>query len=352
MSTPETEPTILDAIDLQAAASEILGSPINKILLETIRADYLAGGASRELLDAAQGRPVHDALPLRLLSGLHRLALTGKEEALAAQYPSCGGTPTEVLGRIAIDVIERNREYLSEALTQNVQTNEVGRSRALISGLSWLRRTFSFAEVQLFEMGASAGLNLCASQFRFENTSGATGPSDSRLVFSDGWGTPTAPLSPAAEIVDMHGCDVFPINIREEEGRMRLLSFVWPDQTERFARLRAAIEIAQSAEYKIDTEDAGPWLERRLRSHANGIRVAWHSIAWQYFPQATKDYVRGVLDREGAATTENNPLVWLRMEPAGATADLRAALWMNGERSDHLLARVGYHGADVEWLAN
>lgn len=348
----ENEPTILEAIDLQAAASDVLGSRFNRQLLDAIREDYVAGGVARELLDAAVGRPVHDALPLRLLSGLHRLALTGGEPSLTAQYPSCGGTPTDSLGNDVVSAMTANRAFLTDALTQNVQTNEVGRSRALVAGLSWLRRHYGYEQVQLFEMGASAGLNLCVSKFRFENATGSTGPADSPLKFDNGWGSPVAPLFPAAEVVDTHGCDVAPINIRDEEGRTRLLSFVWPDQHERFARLRAAIEVASGTEYKVDPEDAGPWLERRLRSHATGVRVAWHSIAWQYFPQGTKDHVREVLEREGAAATTETPLIWLRMEPAGATADLQATVWHGGTGENFVLARVGYHGADIEWLAD
>ena len=347
----ENEPTILEAIDLQAAASDVLGSRFNRLLLDAIREDYLTGGIAHELLDAAVGRPVHDALPLRLLSGLHRLALTGREPTLVAQYPSCGGTPTDSLANEVVDAMNANRDYLAGALTQNVQTNEVGRSRALVAGLSWLRRRYGFEQVQLFELGASAGLNLCVSKFWYKNATGSTGPIDSPLRFDDGWGSPVAPISPAAEVVDIHGCDVAPINIRDEEGRTRLLSFVWPDQHERFARLRAAIEVAAGTEYKIDPEDAGPWLERRLRSHATGVRVVWHSIAWQYFPQTTKDHVRDVLEREGAATTAETPLIWLRMEPAGATADLQATVWHGGKSENLVLARVGYHGADIEWLA-
>ena len=343
---------MIDAIELQAAASEHLGAPTYRLVLEAIREDYLAGGTSKTLLDSVEGRPIHDALPLRLLSGLHRLALTGVAPELAAQYRTCGGVPQPNVGSIAVKAIADNVELLRLAMLENVQTNETGRARALIAGLSWIGRRHDVSEVQLFELGASAGLNLCAGAFRFENPLGATGPEGATISFNDGWLEPFAPLSHTPEIIDLHGCDVSPIDVNHDQDRIRLLSFVWPDQTERFQRLQHAIEIARTTEFKVDEEDAGTWIDRRLKSHPAGARVAWHSIAWQYFPTSTKDAVRAALRNHGTAADSANPLFWLRMEPAGATADLRVTVWAGEEPVEHLLAKVGYHGADLQWLAD
>jgi hypothetical protein len=352
VSDEVNEPTMLDAIALQAAAAELLGAPTYKLVLEAIAADYRAGGPSYDLLHSVEGRPVHDAIPLRLLSGLHRLALAGQAPELAAQYATCGGIPAAEVGVIAVNTIATKQILLSPAMHENVQTNETGRSRALIAGLSWLGRNYDVQEVQLFEMGASAGLNLCAGAFRFENPLSATGPQDSSITFADGWLEPFAPLSKTPRIVDLHGCDVFPIDINNDADKLKLLSFVWPDQIERFARLNKAIEIARAMDFKVDKEDAATWIARRLNSHSSGVRVAWHSIAWQYFPSATKDGVRAALSDHGSNATPENPLVWLRMEPAGATADLRATIWRGDAPTEHTLALVGYHGMDLKWLVD
>jgi len=105
-------------------------------------------------------------------------------------------------------------------------------------------------------------------------------------------------------------------------------------------------------DFKVDKEDAATWIARRLNSHSSGVRVAWHSIAWQYFPSATKDGVRAALSDHGSNATPENPLVWLRMEPAGATADLRATVWRGDAPTEHALALVGYHGMDLKWLVD
>lgn len=352
MTEEAIEPTMLDAIALQAGAAELLGAPTYKRILEAIADDYRSGGASYDILHSVHGRPVHDALPLRLLSGLHRLALSGHAPELAAQYVTCGGSPSADVGTIALNTIAANQILLLPAMHENVQTNETGRSRALVAGLSWLGRKYGLQEVQLFEMGASAGLNLCAGEFRFENPLSATGPQGSPITFVDGWLEPFAPLGDTPRIVDLHGCDVFPIDINNAADTLKLLSFVWPDQIERFTRLKKAIEIARTLDLKIDQEDAGSWIDRRLHSHSSGVRVAWHSIAWQYFPSATKDAVRAALGDHGSRATSANPLVWLRMEPAGATADLQATIWRGDAPTEHTLALVGYHGMDLKWLVD
>ena len=58
--------------------------------------------------------------------------------------------------------------------------------------------------------------------------------------------------------------------------------------------------------------------------------------------------MRDALQDAGAAATDDAPIAWLRMEPAGERADLRLTWWPGGDET--VLATAGYHGGDVEWL--
>ncbi len=347
-----TEPTIGEAFTLQIAASHRLGSALYAEILQVLAADYANGGDTQQLLDGINARPVHDAIPLRLMSGLHRLALSGSAPDLADQYPTCGGHPTDELGKVVLQTIANDFEFIAGALTNPVQTNETGRSRALVAGLSWLRRMFKIEQVELLELGASAGLNLCCDRYRFVNDTGVIGAVDSPLVFDDGWGVPLAPLTPLPQITTRLGCDVAPIDLNKSNDQIRLLSFVWADQLERFHRLQAAIEVVRTSGIHLQEGDAGEWLERQLATATNTSRVVWHSIVWQYLSLATRAHVRDVLTTYGSSATNDNPLVWLRMEPAGETADLRATVWNTTGDSEYVLAKVGYHGIVIEWLVN
>jgi hypothetical protein len=81
--------------------------------------------------------------------------------------------------------------------------------------------------------------------------------------------------------------------------------------------------------------------------------VVFHSIVWQYVEAPERERIHAALEEAGARSTPGAPLAWLRMEPAagrhadGPRVDLR--LWPGG--TDRLVARAGYHGRPVRWLA-
>src|SRR5690242_6567790 len=82
-----------EAFQVQVAGCAQLGSPLYAELLERARADVRAGGVVARLLDGWTGKPVQDALLLRLLGAAHRLVLDGRAPDLAAHFPSAGGSP-------------------------------------------------------------------------------------------------------------------------------------------------------------------------------------------------------------------------------------------------------------------
>ena len=125
------------------------------------------------------------------------------------------------------------------------QTNEVGRAAALIGGLLHLVADNDDRPLRLVEIGASAGLNLRADRFRVELADGrSVGPAGSPVVLRDPWQGPLPPLRPRLVVVERLGCDVAPLDPATTEGRLRLTSYVWPDQLERLDRLRGALQLA------------------------------------------------------------------------------------------------------------
>ncbi len=152
------------------------------------------------------------------------------------------------------------------------------------------------------------------------------------------------------DVVEQAASDPFPIDTSTSEGALAIQSYVWPDQTERMARLRAALVVAEQHPLVVERADAGDWLESRLAGPLplGATTVVFHSIVWQYLPPATRQAVRACLLTAGEAATASSPLCWLRMEPATAThADLRLTTWPGGV--EIMLAEVGYHGHRVDW---
>src|ERR1700744_5496113 len=135
------------------------GSAMYGQLFELVACDVEAGGVFATILSGHEDDPSRHAVPLRLLGGLHRLVLDGSAPALRRWYPSTGGTWD---AGAAWPKITRTAACHAHTLRPRPvhppQTNEVGRSAALIGGLLRINCEFGLP-VRLFEIGSSSGLN-------------------------------------------------------------------------------------------------------------------------------------------------------------------------------------------------
>jgi hypothetical protein len=228
-----------------------------------------------------------------------------------------------------------------------VQTNEVGRCAALLPGFMAIARATGMP-LRLLEVGASAGLNLHWDRYRYEADGFIWGDVDSpvRIRF-DFEGPEPEPV--AVEVAERRGCDQRPVDPLAEEGRLTLLSFVWPDQMERMERLRAALGAAAEVPIEVERAGAAEWIAERLEERRPGMVTAvFHSIVMQYLDEEERREFDRRLREAGEAAEEDSPLAWLRMEPGGERAEVRLTFWPGGE--ERLLARVGYHGDPVHLL--
>jgi len=347
----EVDQTLL-SLTRQADQCEALGSTMYARLFRELADDYRWGGRTYALLAGRSDKPIHDALPLRLAGAIHRVVLRGDDPRLARHYPSVGGSPGE---DYPADFIAYMREHLDEVelgLNSQVQTNEVGRSVVPLTVSHWLT-WFGIEEYDHLEVGASAGLNLNFDRFYAGVRTLRMGDPDSTLRFNGEWfaDMPAVPKS-AARVVRRRGVDPFPIDVTKPEQELRLLSFVWPDQRERISRIRSGIAIAKEQPPVIDTDSADRWVRAQLARDPERATVVFHSIVWQYLGTAVQNSMREALHEAGSRATAAKPLVWVRMEPAGSVADVRATVWMGGEPNEHLLAEVGYHGQNLRWFGD
>ncbi|MBV8952423.1 MAG: DUF2332 domain-containing protein [Actinobacteria bacterium] len=339
-----------DQLALQAVGCDALGSPFYGELLRRMIDDVLAGGPAWEVLGPYADRPFDDAYRLRLLGGIQRLVLAGEAPDLAEHYPSAGGDGDVDAAWAGVRGLLRDPPAgVLDALTRPPQTNEVGRSVALVPGFLVVARDTGLP-LSLLELGSSAGLNLRVEHYRYEANGAGWGRPRSPVRFVDLWTDGTPPLDTPAVIASRRGCDRHPIDASDPESRLTLLSYVWPGQTDRFELLRAALDVARDDPVRIDRQDAGEWVAGRLRERAPGTAaIVFHSIVWGYFDEHTAQAVRDALFEAGRAATPDAPLAWLRLEPAeaGIPVELRVTLWPGGE--ERLLATAGFHLGPVHW---
>ena len=334
----------------QAVACARLGSPLYERLLEQVARDVEAAGPSWKVLQG-HDLPPGSSPALRLMGAVHRIVLEGRAPGLARHYPTTGGQAgvTDAAWPELRAVLEEHLSELRHRMRDPVQTNEVGRAAALVGGFATVAATTGLP-LCVLEIGASAGLNLGFDHFAYEVDGqllvSPASPVRIRGVYEAG----TPPLDVVMRVVERQGCDVRPLDPTTEEGRLRLLSYVWPDQLERVGLLEGAIEVARRVPAAVKQQSAALWLPDRLARQRRGTaRVVFHSIITQYLAPSERDSVEDLIAGAAARATAATPLARLAMEPAGELADVRLTIWPDG--TERLLARVGYHGRPVLWLA-
>ena len=203
--------------------------------------------------------------------------------------------------------------------------------------------------LRLLELGASAGLNLRLDRFREQGGVGF-GPEDSPVRFVDFIAGGMPPLAHGFEVAERSAGDLNPVDATSEEGRLTLLACVFPDETERYALLEEAIEVARATPAPVERAtsrarpDGSPSHARarhgrlphdRLALPARRrTRVAEHTIA-----------------TAGRRASAEAPLALVAFEGAvddPARIETHLTLWPGGERT--LLAVCSHHPTTVDWL--
>lgn len=353
---------LAEAFREQASACGDLGSPMYADLLARVADDLDAGGPAGDVLRGHEDAPGPSAVALRLAGSVHRLVLQRRAGALAAWYPSVGGTWKPDSGWAAFRaLLEQQPADVREWLDHAPQTNEVGRAAALMGGLLHLQRIrgpLPVLPVRLWEIGSSGGLNLLADRFRYLATDLDVGPADSPVVLDPAWsvtgrsGPGTAGPAAWPDVVERVGSDVLPVDVATTQGRLTLTAYVWADQAQRHERLRGALALARRVPVVVHRRTAAEQVDA-LQPIAGTTTVLWHSVMWQYLGPDEQRHVRARIEDLGAAATTDAPFVHLCLEPARRTPRapheflvvLRS--WPGGERQ--VLATAAPHGLPVTW---
>jgi hypothetical protein len=340
---------ISDVFREQAPHCLALGSPFMHRLMELAADHWPLDEAIATRFTAFSGDigPKGASLPLRFAGALHALVLTGRAPYLAEVYPPHAVSDAALLAAIK-RVLSEEEAFVLDWVDSPPQTNEVRRSATLLAVASHLATQFPGLPFRLSELGASAGLNLMFEQFALETPSGVIGQLASPVRLTPEWSGDAPQIAPV-RVTERRGVDLIPINPNSPEGALRLLAYLWPDQSDRLARTRAAIDLAQAP---VDAGDAAAWIAARLATPVPGqIHLIYHTIAWQYFPAETQATARASIEAAGAQATPDAPLAWFGMEAdtdsPGAALTLR--LWP-GNCTVHL-GRVDFHGRWVDWRA-
>jgi hypothetical protein len=337
------------AIEWQADHAAAAAAPCTARVVRAELAILDGDSATGRRMANWQGLSLADAMPLRVAGGLHWLCLTGADRRLEPVYAGML-TDQGAIDAIVADMAVKYDARLMPWLDGPPQTNEAGRSASIMAGLLWLARRVA-PKFELNEIGASAGINTMMGRYHYDLGGVTAGPALSRMKIAPEWRGPPPPDG-KVEIVAAYGCDQAPVDLTDPEQALRLKAYVWPDATERMARLDTAIAMAGRAAPDLVKMDAGEFVRRRLAApQGPGVtRVLFHSIVWQYLPDATQRAIAAMMNAAGETATAEKPLAWVALETNRKTFkhELRVRHWPGGAEPV-LLAEAHPHGAWVEW---
>jgi hypothetical protein len=262
-------------------------------------------------------------------------------------HPRAADSAAHGVWPVAAAAIPELVDQVRGRLHRTVQTNEPGRSAVLFAGLLWLANRHR-CPIRLFEVGASAGLNLLADRYSYAVDGHELGDPDSPLRFVDPWMPPppidlTATAS-ALRIVARAGCDLAPLDPAQPDDQITLLSYIWPDEPHRIERMRAALSVAAREAIPTAAPRGAEWLFDVLGDRGDGeLAVAWHSVMRQYVEPDEWTAIELALDGRPRvvrlsmepATDGRAPMVLSVHDPAGAP----------GTR----LAVCDDHGLPIRW---
>lgn len=295
------------------------------------------------------GEPTRDALPLRLIGGLHALVLAGKDDELAAVFRG-EVTGPDAIGATLNRALARHDEALLPWLDGPPQTNEPGRSAALMLGLMEIALRHG-PKLEILEIGSSAGLNLLIDRYALDLGGVRVGAEGSPVTIRPEW-RGAAPSPVALDIVSVRGCDVQPLDATEPAVAARLQAYVWAETPARAERLRGAIAMQRERGVDLVRADAADWIEERLAQpqEAGVTRVLMHSVVWQYLPEAVADRIRAAMKAAGERAGADRPLGWVMMEPDRAFGQqvIRVRSWP-GHGDWEVLGTAHAHGT---WVRN
>jgi hypothetical protein len=346
---------VVDHLRWQAGACELLGSPFYATLLRRLADDAAADGITAQLLSDVTGDLDELAVGLRLLGGVHRLVLSGRAPTLARRYPSAGGDGDADAAVTPLLAVLRDRaEAIRDALRRAPQTNEVGRSATLVGALCHLTQAVPLP-IRLVELGASAGLNLRCDRYEIRSDDGRSyGPPGSPVLMAAAWRGRLPPMGRTLDLIERLGCDLHPLDPTTDEDALTLMSYVWPDQMERLARLRGALALAREVPARVERAGAADLLDR-CEPHNGSWLVVWHSVMWQYLETAERRAVLERLATIGASATASAPVAHVSFEPRagriGSTFVVAVQTWPDvGLGSDErILGAAPPHGIPVDW---
>lgn len=319
--------------------------------------DTIAERYRRFAFNEVRGQsPLYEALAAHvsksdsLLAFLGALPVDRQQPNLFFAAVRCvGGLPPD--GHALDEVMEKHAGAIANIMrSRTTQTNEPGRCAVLLPVLSLLPQPLAILEV-----GAAAGLCLLPDRYGYDYGRCLIAPPESTRT--------TAPIFPCSaneftpvpntlpRIAWRKGIDLNPLSLASSSDMDWLATLVWPEQSVRLERLKAAIVTARQDPPLVSSGDLRKDLESALKDAPAGMtRVVFHT--------AVLGYVNTQSDRDAfSRTVRALGATWISNEGLDVFPDIAERV-SGTHRADRFLLAVdsepvawtGPHGQSIEWF--
>lgn len=252
------------------------------------------------------------------------------------------GAPLESYAAFRPWLVANWPSVASIARERRTQTNEVRRMATLLPALPP-------GPLSIIEVGASAGLCLFPDrwQYRYE-PGGVVGPPGPLLTCATSGPVPVPAELPT--IAWRVGLDLSPLDVTADTDVAWLRTLIWPEQTDRLARLDEAVAIARADPPRLVSGDLRTDLEPLVdEAPVDTTVVVFHSAVLAYVDAAGRAAFVAMMHR----LIDERGVVWITNEGPGVLPGTDIDVG-----SDHFvitrdgvpIARSGQHGRSLHWL--
>jgi hypothetical protein len=250
------------------------------------------------------------------------------------------------------EAIEQKGAAIADVMrTRTTQTNEPGRCAVLLPVLARLPQPLAILEV-----GASAGLCLLPDRYGYDYGRCTIAPPEERRaapIFPCAANDLTPLPSALPRIEWRAGLDLNPLSAASASDMEWLETLVWPEQSARHERLRAAIAIGRQESPNVTRGNLLHDIEAAIKpAPASMTPVVFHTAVLGYISaQTDRDAFSRAVCALGAVWISNEaPSVYphIAAKVKGPFRADRFLLAINGEP----VAWTGPHGQSIDWLDN
>ena len=307
------------------------------------------------LLSIARHCQPRQPIPNLFCGAIHLELLKNPKEKLAQYYPSISkkrstGIPIELVKAFCK---RREREILETLRSRMVQTNSINRSAYLMPILS---SSFQQGDsVTLIDIGTSSGLTLNFDKYEYwyngiHHVGDSTVKINSKILEG---GLP--PFDTGIRIVRKIGLDQNPLDVTDRDNALWLKALIWPDMTERFARIEAAIDLANHSNLKLkkaqSPEDFREILDE-VPNHEN--LFVYHTHVLYQFTKPERTAFREMLERVG----QNRDFVYVAVEGSQVFDNkaystgrvlIEKTVYRNGKGASRIIGETNGHATWIRW---